>query len=356
VTKKAGLRGSFGNPAPFFLFFAFVLAFSACANSPPAGPQRQAPEWVRDPYIRFNRQTYVAAVGMGSSRELAERSAMGNLVAIFGQRIELDERITSHYQEAVRSGAAASWSQDITVETVISRAAEMDTLVGAEIGETWRNAIGDYYAAAVLNRARAVQFYSELVRANQTLINNLVNIPAAERNTLEGFARFQLAATIADVTAPYANLLSFLGAPVHGFPLGGNLRLEAVNITRAIPIGITVQNDMAGRIHGAFARAFSELGFRSGGRDSRYMLDVNIIASPVIITGSPFYWTRIEVSANLRDTATGTVLLPFHFNLREGHTSQAEADNRAYAAAERRINEQYTGLLSAYLSQLMPRR
>ena len=46
--------------------------------------------------------------------------------------------------------------------------------------------------------------------------------------------------------------------------------------------------------------------------------------------------------------------LPFSFNSREGHTSQAEADNRAIGAAERRISGEYTGLLREYLTGLLP--
>ena len=116
-----------------------------------------------------------------------------------------------------------------------------------------------------------------------------------------------------------------------------------------------MQNDRAGRIQGAFAKALSDLGFRSGGSNSRYMLDVNVLTSPVDIAGSPNSWTRIEVSANLSDADSAAVLLPYSFNSREGHTSQPEADNRAYAAAERRINQEYADLLGGYLSQLLPK-
>jgi hypothetical protein len=49
------------------------------------------------------------------------------------------------------------------------------------------------------------------------------------------------------------------------------------------------------------------------------------------------------------------VLLPFNFNDRLGHGSQAEADNRACMAAEQKINEEYSGLLSGYLNQLLPK-
>jgi hypothetical protein len=50
------------------------------------------------------------------------------------------------------------------------------------------------------------------------------------------------------------------------------------------------------------------------------------------------------------------VLVPFAFSSREGHTSQAEADNRAYAVAERKIKAEYAALLDGYLSGLLPKK
>ena len=340
---------------PSICLLSLILVFSACASSVAAQAGNQ-PDWVRDPYAKYDRQANVAAVGMGSSREAAEKSALGNLVAIFGQRIQVDERVSVSYQEALRSGAAASWSETTDISSNIAIAAGMESLVGAEIGETWRSNNGEHYALAFLNKARATQLYSGMIRSNQAMINNLVTMPPTERNTLEGFARYQLAADIADVTVSYGNLLSVIDVTVQGLRRGDDYRLEAVNITRAIPVGLNVQNDRAGRIQGAFAKALSDIGFHSGGTNSRYMLDVNVVTEPVTIAGNPYNQTRIGISANLKDANSGTVLLPFDFTTRVGHTSQAEADNRAYLEAERRINNEYANLLSAYLSQLMPKR
>ena len=332
------------------------LVFSVCASSVPATAVvvSNEPDWVRDPYAKYDRQANMAAVGMGSSRDLAEKSALGNLVAIFGQSIQVDEKVSSSYQEAIRSGITASWSENIVVDTNIATSAGMDNLIGAEIGETWRDNRGEYYAVAVLNKPKAEQLYSEMIKSNQAMIGNLVDIPATEKNTFDGFARYQFAATIADVTIGYGNMISVIGGTVQDLKRGDDYRLEAVNITRAIPVSLRVQNDRSGRIQGAFAKALSDLGFRSGGSNSRYILDVNVVTTPVTIAGNPNNWTRIEVSANLSDTVSGTVLLPFDFNAREGHTTQAEADNRVYVVAERRINQEYANFLSGYLSQLMP--
>jgi hypothetical protein len=60
------------------------------------------------------------------------------------------------------------------------------------------------------------------------------------------------------------------------------------------------------------------------------------------------------VDANLVDTGSGNILLPYNINGREGHATVSEAENRAILGAERKINEAYGKILSDYLSALLP--
>ena len=339
-----------------FITFSLLLVFSVCVTSNAQG-RGGAPDWTRDPYRKFDKKINIAAVGVGSSRQAAEKDALGKLVAIFGQSIQVDEKISTSYQEAVKNGAIAGWLENTSVDNTISTSAGMDSLVGAEIGDTWDNG-KDYYAAAVLNRIKAVMTYSDMIRANQTMIDNLLNIPVAEKNTLNGFVRYQFAAMIADVTASYRNIITYIGAPALalGVKTGNDYRLEAQEIAKAIPVGVVVKNDKSGRIQGAFAKALSSFGFRSGGNNSRYILEVDITVSPVNLPSNPNKFARIELSANLVDTSSKTVLVPFNFNSREGHNSLPEAENRAYIAAERKIAAEYPALLNNYFLQLLPQR
>jgi len=333
-------------------FFCLSSVFSG-GNSERASTNSE-PDWVRDPYKKYDRQLNVAAVGSGNSRESAEKSALGNLVGIFGMSIQVDEKITESYAEAVKNGAAAQWSQNTIIDSNIITSTGLDSLVGAETGEVWYDGKGVYYTVAFLNKAKAAQVYTDMIKANQAMIDNLIDMSEAEKNTLEGYARYKFAAVIADISVSYGNLLSVIGRP-QNLKRGDDYRLEARNIISSIPVGLTVKNDKSNRIQGAFAKALTQLGFRSGG-NFRYMLDVNIVTSPVDLPGNINVFTRIELNADLKDTSTGVVLVPFSYNTREGHTTQAEADNRAYTVAERKINEDYAVLLEDYLSGLLPKR
>jgi len=315
------------------------------------------PTWVDSVDSVFNRSQYVAASGNATNRDMAEKNALANLTAIFGQSIKADQTITNTYQEATRNGVTTGWTDNIAMQNTINTSSSMDTLIGAEIKEVWFDSKSTYYAVAVMEKVRTAQLYNEMIKANQNVINNLINMSPAEKNSLEGYSRYQFAAIVADVNVTYGNLLQVIGSPLpSGLIKGDNYRIEAQNITKAIPVGITVKNDKSGRIQGAFAKAFSDIGFRSGGTNSRYNLNVDIIVSPVDYPNNPNKFARIELGANFIDTSDKSVLFPYNFNSREGHSTVLEAENRAYMAAERKISEEYKNLLLDYLSHLLPKR
>ena len=320
---------------------------------------RTKPAWVDSVDSAYNRNQYVAAVGVASDRTMSERNALANLTGIFGQSIKADQTITNTYQEAVRNGVTTAWTDNIAMQNTISTSAFLDTLLGAEVREVWSDSKNTWYAVAVMEKAKTTQVYTEMINANQNMINNLITMSQAEKNSLEGFSRYQFAAAVADINTTYGNLLQVIGAPLPaGMLKGDHYRLEAQNITKTIPIGVKVKNDKSGRIQGAFAKSLSDLGFRSGGNNSRYVLDVNVVTSPAEFPGNSNKFTRMELGANLTDTSQNAVLLPYNFNppLREGHATQAEAENRTYTVAERKIGDEYSKLLSEYLSQLLPQR
>jgi hypothetical protein len=316
------------------------------------------PAWVDSVDSVYKRAQYAAAVGYASSREMAEKNAFANLISFFGQSIQADQTIKNTYSEAVKNGVTTGWTDNTNMENTIRTSASLETLAGADIREVWQDTKNNvFYAAAVMEKSKAAGIYTDMINANQNMIKNLIAMTPADKNSLEGFSRYQFAAAVADINITYGNVLKLIDAPVPaGLVKGDEYRLEAQNIAKAIPVGITVKNDKAGRIQGAFAKALSDIGFRSGGNNSRYILNVNITVSPVDLPANTNKFARIELGANLTDNTTKAVLVPYNFNSREGHTTAAEAENRAYSAAERKIGEEYKGILFEYLSQLLPKK
>jgi len=333
------------------------MLLAACASAPatpPARIARERPTWVTDVHSVFDRSRYIAAIGTGRDLRQAEMSAFGNLTAVFGQSIQVSETLTTSYHELVRSGAAAQWTETTALESAIQVEAGLDILLGAEIRERFDD-LGTWYAAAVMDRARAAQLYSEIIRANLALIEGLTAMSPAERNSIEGLVRFRAAATVADVNFSYGQVLLTIGAPAPGVIRdGSDFRLEADTILRNITIGVTVRNDRNNRVRDSFTKIFTDQGFRSSGATPRYRLDAELLLSQVDSPNPATAFSRFEINANLIDTRTNAVLIPFNINGREGHRNLSEAENRAVIVAERRINEEYARVLSDFLSRLLP--
>jgi hypothetical protein len=313
------------------------------------------PNWVNDPYITYPREHFIAAIGFGPNRQQAEARALAVLAAIFGQSIRSDFTVITMYTEAVNRGVV-NVSENTNIRDTITRAASMDNLVGAEIGNIWDSGRGTVYAVAYMDRARTISIYSDMIIINNRNIHLLTAMSNDEKNTLDGYARFRLAAQIAGINSNYAAIITQLGGSTASLNLSApdSFLLEATNIIRNITVTVRVVNDRANRIQDAFARVLSSEGLRTRGNNPRYTLEVRLDASEVTFPNNAHIFCRIEASANLIDNTTGASLLPFNFNDRAGHTTYANAEAAAFTNTERIIAERYPAILREYLASLIP--
>jgi hypothetical protein len=327
-----------------------------------AGAQnRPQPAWVSSPeavYNQYDRNVYIVQVGSGADRSLAEKDALARMSAYFRQNIQGEQTGSTRYQEAIRNGVVDSYSENTTLTNTIRTSLELDTLVGTEIADYWFDGRSVHYAVALMEKAKAAVIYADMIKANQELIRGLTTMTNEEKYTLDGYARYQLAANIADVNSIYGSVLSLAGNGETGIApdkleKGAEFRLEAANITKNIPIAVQVENDRSNRIASAFSQALGKAGFRTGG-NSPYVLNVQVFFTPVDLPNQQYKFVRYVVDANLTDTASGSILLPYNVNGREGHLNISEAENRAAATVERKIEAEYENALKSYLDVLLP--
>ena len=365
----------------FFFISVPVLFAPSCKSNPGRGAGASAPGskysvgqsppgWINSPYSKYNKEKYVAVTGSGKNSEEAKKSALANLVKYFGQTIQADQKISTTYSEVVKRGAAANWTESTVLEENISTYAT-NTLIGADVPEIWSDGRNVCYAVAVMDKAKTEKIYTDLIRANQAMIGNLININQKEKNTIEGFSRYRFAAVTADINITFANVLKVIGSPVpSGIKSSDEYWLEAANIAKFIPVRVAVEKktdiDRAGSIQNAFSRALSELGFITTSDNALYTLEVTLSLteanypnrqSEFIRTEVDAKFARYEVSANLTDANTKMGLLPIYsINGEAVQSTLQEAENRAVIAAERKINEQFRDWLSEQLAQRLSKR
>lgn len=335
------------------LFLSVVMA--GCASTPKK-PENSEPVWVANPRTVYDEKQYVSAVGFGLTRELAEKSAFSSLVAVFGQRVQGETTVNERFSEALRNGALTV-SEDSELNKQITTSVDLDTLVGAEIKDTWFDGKKTTYAVAVMDKAKGAMLYANMIEKNEETIAQLIDIPGSDRDSLDAYARYDLASAIGFTNERFLNVLSVLNpaaaaakrASVTG---GDSLKIECLRIAQNIPISVTVSNDRDGRISSVFETVISASGFKTGGDDSRYALEARLTLSPVTLADNENKFVRYIVDARLVDRAKGTVLIPFSINGREGHANEGEAENRAVRVAQQKIGTAFGKEFGAYLVQL----
>lgn len=344
---------------------AILFLLLSCTSAPDTGPGGKrdsggaAPAWVANPRTVFPENQFVSAVGTGTDRENAEKNALTALVQIFGQQVRGETTVSSRYAEAVQDGRIVL-EDSSAIDRSITTSVAMGSVIGAEIKDVWNDASG-FYAVAVMDKTKATMTYRDLVDQNDSTIRRLVEIPAAERSTLDAFARYDLAAEIADTNGTFINLLSVINpamaaAKRDSFRTGDQFRLETLRIAQEIPIGVVVTGDDSGRVQAAFASAITAAGFKTGSVDSRYLLNVRYQVSPVELANQPNKFVRYVIDARLTDTVKNTTLLPYSVSGREGHTTQSEAEQRALRVAEAKVRDDFARQFGLFLSTIGSRR
>ncbi|MDR0389632.1 MAG: LPP20 family lipoprotein [Spirochaetaceae bacterium] len=346
---------------PVFRAVCAVVLCCSCSGSPGVsqeqpGQRLAEPLWVSSPSSVYDEGRYVSAVGFGADRSQAEKSALGSLTAIFGQTVQGETKASYRYSEAVDGGIFDS-AENREIENAVKTSFVMDALIGAEIRDYWFDGVDTHYASAVMDKIKCGMQYSELVESNERVIRNLTELSQDRRNTLEAYARYSLAATIADANGVFVNVLSVLN-PASAAAMrttmkrGEDYRLAQVEIARNIPIDVVVEGDQGSRVRSAFAGAFSAAGFGAGAGSSPYRMVVSLSLSPIELPGNSNKFIRYAVSGKLIETKTGNEVFPFSISGREGHLSQSEAENRAIRVIEQKIRESFSAEFSAYLESL----
>ncbi|MDR1373673.1 MAG: LPP20 family lipoprotein [Treponema sp.] len=318
----------------FLLYIGFV-----CANA------QNKPPWVDRPSSVYPDRLFVSAVGGGRDRRQAETGALAALTAFFKQSVS--SRINISESERQVNGHTTSSTSNTS--QFIEAVAVLDTLIGTEIKNTWNDTrSGIWYAVAVMEKARCSELYTGELNKTISEINTLITISGGV--SFEMISKCRAAQKLAAKADMYALVLSLLDGPNRQQEIAQLAAkiAAALNDAKAIPVDVRVNGDTNGRIKAAFAGAFTSLGFRTGNRNSRFILEVMMAFTPA--PRNIYFNTRYTVDAVLKDTQTGAELFSYNITDRESHSAnQSDADNRALIGAERKITEEFPKILQEYL-------
>ena len=361
MNKEDKRKKRFGIFLPLMAALFAGLAVAGCASFDDAGTASRSsdepPLWLGNPDLVYLPERYVAAVGSGPDLAAAEKSALASLAGIFGQSISGSITVRSRYADRMANDRIIASSSDSSITEKVTTAVKMDTLVGASIKETWTDAQGRFvYAVAVMDKAETARLYAELVRANDSMIEEL-----SAQGGLKGFAEYSRLRSIAETAEATESLLNVLAvtSPAQAAALrasrmpAGAYTARLADAAASISISVNIGNDRINLLTQAFIDALAGMGFRasSAASNADYLLDGALLFEEVDMSPqNPFAFSRAALSAALVDAATGEALLTFSSSAREGHNSLSEAENRAARSLASKVRQDFAASLDSMLS------
>ena len=307
---------------------------------------QEKPAWVDAPSAVYPERQYAAATGQGRDRSAAENSAKGALASTFKQSVSSNITIV----DTERQSGGQSVSRSDMSQTIQATAA-LDNMLGVEIKAAWNDTRGrgGWYAVAVMDKAQGRRLYAAELDKQAGEISALIDVSGGV--TFETMSKCRRAQSLLPAAEVSALVLSMIGGPDRHQEVTALSRsvTAAFNQAKAIPVDVRVKGDTGGRIKAAFAKPFTDMGFRTGNTNSRFALEVTLNLTPA--APGKYFNTRYTVDAVLKDTQTGAELFTYNAANRESHpANQEEADNRAVIGAIRKIEEEFPQTLQDYIS------
>lgn len=342
-----------------FILLAGGLSFAAKAKKPAKAAASKMPDWVNQPSLVYPNSAYITYVGSAADRNASEVSALQGLAAIFGQSVKSESNASSRMEQAKADGLVATTSVQAFSQDV-KRVVDVDCLVGAEIKEYWQDEkSGTWHALALLDKAKAVDIYSTMIKKNAAAIPTVLKGAEGDKLSLDAFAAYDFAEDIAIENEGHLKKLSVIDPDsVDGLksfcPSSKGLHAKKMEIAKQIPICVQTFNDDHGRCKEAFSQAISEAGFR-GTTDAsvRYTLIAKFEFERSDTKDKKTVRCRYNCESYINDALTSHQIVPFTVTGRESQADYNEARVKAEKALVAKIKADFGKAFNDYLKNLV---
>lgn len=347
---------NFGLKFLFSLFFVLSLNFAFAAKK----QKESVPEWVTSPGTVYPSDKFINYVGSSTDRNAAEVNALKGLASVFGQAIKSEANSSARMEQAKTDGIVANTSNVQSFSQEVKQVVDVDNLIGAETKAFWLDSANStWYAIAVLDKNRAGDIYSEMIKKNSIALSTLKKNSEKELDSLEGFAAYDFAEDIAVENENHLKKMSIINpGAVSGLeqycPSSKNIHAKKMEIAKNIPICVKTSNDEHGRFKEAFSQAISECGFKGTSDESaRYVLNAKFEFERSDTSDKKTVRCRYNAEGYILDKKTNHQIVPFIISGRESHVEYSEAKVKAEKKLESKIKSEFKKKFSDYLRNLV---
>ena len=317
------------------------------------------PDWVTNPGDVYPGKTYFAQVGYDKDRTTAELKACEGISAIFSQSVKSTTKASSRMVQAEKDGLVsnakvASLSQDITREV------DAANLIGVEIKGAWFSPSENvWYAVAVLDKPKATDIYTQMIKKNVEHINTLLGYETTDQYSFETFAIYDFCQEIAAMDEGYLERLAVIDSSASGSlkPIcqsSKELKLKALDIAKQIPIATVVEGDIDNRVRAAFSKVITTAGFRSSVNPSeRYVLNLKASWVPSTTTDGKTARCEYSITGSLMDNGIDEELLAVSIKGRGSDVTPDRATQKALQNIENKdVSAKFSKEFDKYLKSI----
>lgn len=303
-----------------------ILLISGCTTL-------SAPSWMDRPYDAvYNEETYLAAVGSGSSREQAVDAARSALSQIFTSAVHAFTEVTSLSTAHTDAEGARTFTEAVQMIDAGRIESQSDAIIGSEVANVYTDSLGRVHARVVMHRERSAELYrtkvEELRRSRATIRSQSL----LTSDPLYRYVSLLSELTLALEEQGYLDQIQVLlgkSQPSVVLPL----RQELGKIAASITVMVEIEGDEAALLPLTVAveSELQRLGFTVVRSGADYSLIGRYVAEEVIMEGSPYHYARYSLSLQLRGERQ--TYLSREVSSREAALSSSDAMDRALYSA-----------------------
>jgi|GEM_PF-417744 len=353
---KRSIHSFFPTPIgnSVLLLFVVALVFAACSapNKQIKEDDKSAkPTWVDNPQVLYPEGMYLAAVGIGSTREAANSFAIGNIAKIFKVEVKASSEVIQRYMEFTAGNQTSTAGMTTSDQNV--RVDTEANLFNIKIGQNWVDELGRHYTLAYQDRQQTAQIMEQRITDNtQRILTNLKKA-LKEGDPWMQFALIDNAAMISLLNSEMLEQLGIISPSTRsGIQLGYDpevLRLQRADAAKKLIFAVDVNGDPDNKIKPVIEQTISQMGFSLRGENPN-KIDA-VVSFEDVVLDQPQKFTRYSLALNVLDH-NGKKVLTIADSGREGHINQPEAKARAIRTVNAKITNEMPKKVWAYIDTL----
>lgn len=310
-----------------------ISSFFSCETNS-GFAKKKVPEWVLKNEHEYSKNN-LCAVGIARTLDEANSVAISNIGKIINQKIESETTFVNS-ESLSKTGSAETSS---SINQIIKTSALVDSLVGVEIAENWKDKDNNYYSLAILDKTKTYLYYSEKINQNEKEIKEACNLVSSDEDKFLIYGKLQNAKKLSQDNATYLDIIYAVNKAsytVTAKSVTTVAKIENIlnNFSKTVSVKI-FDDETNPRIQNFFYDYFSGKGFSVNSQNPDYILDYDINIENT--NSDLLFYARYAFNANLKSIKSDSVIYSFSTSERIAHKSYEEANQKAIVSLEKKL-------------------